>query len=68
MRRDLKHALAYAVIVATADMIDDWTGTVLRHPELARTQPDEAAEVVAHWLRTLPGREWDDRLPEEDWR
>ena len=68
MKRELKHSLAYAVIVAAADMVDEWDATVRRHPELADVDPDEAADVVGHWLRTLPGHDWDDRLPEGEWR
>lgn len=67
MKRELKHRLAYAVMVAAADMLDDWPATICRHPELSEIDPDEAANVVAHWLDRLPGRDWDDRLPEDHW-
>jgi hypothetical protein len=65
MERALKGVLAEYVIHLVADMFDDWDAVVEGQPQLAEVSAPEAAEVVGHWMRYLPGRGWDDRLPNE---
>ncbi len=55
MTRDEKRHLAGAVASAAAEML----GRRYEGPEY-----EEARQLVARWLRHLPGDEWDRRLPQ----
>lgn len=62
-KREVKQAVAWELMVAAGDVVEFWTQ---RFEDRGKTPPcdaKEAAEMIAGWLKTLPGKDWDNRLP-----
>lgn len=62
MTREQKSALAFLAMSRVADIIEFWHEIVNDYPELRDVDPREAKEVLASWMRKLPGDAWDTRL------
>lgn len=68
-KRETKQAVANELLSAAGTMIEFWTQ---RFEDLGEEPPcdaQEASKMVAHWLKKLPGDEWNNMLPkvwEED--
>ena len=61
MTRDQKNELAYLVRNRVADIVEFW-GEMTEGTDLESVDPEEAREVIAGWMRRLPGNIWDTRL------
>jgi hypothetical protein len=66
MTRKQKELLAFAVMQRAASLLEDWDEATTRgwHQDLADIDRDEAAHVIAGWMKKLPGTLWDTRLPD----
>lgn len=59
-----KRALADLLLREAGAIVEFWSEKTEFFDDLHGVSPDDAAEVLAHWLKSLPGDSWDFRLPE----
>jgi len=62
-KRETKQAVAAELLDAAGTMVEFWTQRFTDRGEEPPCDAGEAAEMVAQWLKTLPGEMWDNRLP-----
>ncbi|PRX91951.1 hypothetical protein [Allonocardiopsis opalescens] len=63
LTREQKAALAQALLAKAGDLIEFWAETIEEEKVLRDVDSDAAAQQLSVWLRRLPGRAWDMRLP-----
>lgn len=63
-KRETKQTVAAELISAAGTMIEFWTQRFEDRNEEPSCDASEAAEMVAQWLKYLPGDSWDSLLPE----
>lgn len=62
-KREVKQAVATELIDAAGTMIEFWTQRFQDRNQEPPCNASEAAEIVARWLKNLPGNEWNTMLP-----
>jgi hypothetical protein len=62
MTRSQKEALVSLVLNRVGDIIEFW-GEIATDLANEGVTSQEAAEVLASWMKRLPGTAWDARLP-----
>jgi len=63
LSRAQKQALASALISHAADYLEFWDERITRDEALQDIDINAAAEQLSVWLKHLPGKDWDQRLP-----
>lgn len=62
-KRETKQAVAWALMNAAGDLVEFWNEKFEAFGETPPCDAEEAAEMMAGWLKGLPGSDWDNRLP-----
>lgn len=62
-KREAKQKVAEELLSAAGTMVEFWTQRFEDRGEVPPCDASEAAEMVANWLKGLPGEAWDNRLP-----
>jgi hypothetical protein len=63
LNREQKAALAGALFSKAGDLVEFWNELAAEDPELDGIDATTAAQQLANWLKYLPTKGWDDRLP-----
>lgn len=65
MTRDNKQELASILMYAAGNLLEYWGEQDSPTVDIAKKiSREEAAEALASWLKHLPGKSWDVRIPE----
>lgn len=60
--REVKQAVAMELISAAGTLVEFWTSRFEARGEQPPCNGEEAREMIARWLKDLPGESWDVRL------